>query len=107
MDGDHDTPQLGSPELSLSVYQAYGGIIDDIFAHDAPVEVALGCVDLFLLAEVISLLSQPRGERTEYHMTTSQWCRLFEEETACSLAAEETCLAQSGVEFFGQHFSRK
>lgn len=104
MDGDHDTPELGSPDLSLSVYQAYGGIIDSIFAHDAPLDVALGCVDLFILAEVVSLLSQPRGERTEYHMTTAQWRRLFEEEAGCRMAAVETCLAHSGVEFFGQHY---
>ncbi len=104
MDANHDTSALGSPEISLSVYQAYGGIIDAIFAHDAPLDVALGCVDLFLLAEVVSLLTQPRGERTEYHMTRAQWRRLFEEEAGCCMAAVETCLANSGVEFFGQHY---
>ncbi len=104
MDADHDTHELGSSELSLSVYQSYGAIIDAIFAHDAPVDIALKCVDLFLLAEVISLLSQPRGKRTEYHMTSYQWRRLFEEETDYRLSAEETCLACSGVDFFGQHF---
>lgn len=106
MDADHDTHELGCPELSLSVYQSYGAVIDAIFAHDATVDVALKCVDLFLLAEVISLLSQPHGKRTEYHMTSYQWRKLFEEETDYRLSAEETCLACSGADFFGHHFRK-
>lgn len=104
--GDHDTPELGSPELSLSVYQSYGGMIDAIFAHDAPVGDALACVDLFLLAEVVSLLTQKRGVRTEYHMPPQQWRTLFETHAGSALAGMEVCLAGGGSELFGQHYRK-
>lgn len=104
--GDHDTPELGAPELSLSVYQSYGGIIDAIFAHDAPVGDALACVDLFLLAEVVSLLTQARGVRTEYHMPPQQWRSLFDTYAGSALAGMEVCLAGGGFELFGQHYRK-
>lgn len=104
--GDHDTPELGAPELSLSVYQSYGGMIDAIFAHDAPVEDALACVDLFLLAEVVSLLTQARGVRTEYHMSPQQWQALFETHADAVLAGRENCLSGGGFELFGQHYRK-
>lgn len=104
LNGDHDLHEIGAPELSLSLYQTYGVLIDAIFAHDTPVDAALSCVDLFLLAELVSLLTQPRGERTEYHMTQEQWKRLCEQEAGCRLAGMETCLAGSGSELFGQHY---
>lgn len=107
MNSDHDTPELGDPRLSFSVYQSYGYMIDRIFAHEAPLDIIQGCVDQFLLSEVISLLTQPRGVRTDYHMTAAQWRTLFEGEGGCRLAAMEFCLATGGVEFFGQHFRRK
>ncbi|HRU07001.1 MAG TPA: hypothetical protein P5137_14640, partial [Candidatus Brocadiia bacterium] len=54
VDANNDTPELFSPELAVSVYQSYGRIIDFVYAHDAPVEVAQGCVDCFLMTEEIS-----------------------------------------------------
>ena len=105
--GDHDTPELGAPELSLSVYQSYGGMIDAIFAHDAPVGDALACVDLFLLAEVVSLLTQARGIRTEYHMPPQQWRTLFETHARSALAGMEICLAGGDFELFGQHYRKQ
>ncbi len=79
MDAYNDTPKMYSPDLALSVYQSYGGIIDFVFAHDAPVDVAVACVDLFLMTEVVSFFTQPRGVRTDYHMLQSQWHSLFTE----------------------------
>ena len=63
IDADHDTPEVDSPELVLSVYRSYGRVIDMVYEHDAPVEVAQACVDRFLMGEAISLLTQPRGVR--------------------------------------------
>jgi hypothetical protein len=40
--------------------------MDFVFSHDAPVEVALACIDLFLMTEAVSLLTQPRGVRSDY-----------------------------------------
>jgi len=79
LNANNDTPEVRSPELAVSVYQSYGRIIDAVFRHDAPIDVAQSCVDRFLLAEEVSLLTQPRGERTEYHMLRLQWHRLFGE----------------------------
>lgn len=46
------------------------------------------CLDYFPVAEVISFFTQPRGERTDYHMLRTQWHELFR--TAWS--AQAVCL---------------
>lgn len=91
LDANNDLPEQYSPELALSVYQSYGSIIDMVFAHDAPVEVVLACVDRFLMTEAISFLTQPRGVRTDYHMLHSQWTELL----GASLCPEFRCLCDS------------
>jgi SAM-dependent methyltransferase len=77
LDGNHDLPERDSPELVFSVYQTYGRLIDAAFAHDAPVELANACVDRFLMVEAVSILTQPRGVRTDYHMLRPQWHEVF------------------------------
>lgn len=107
MDGDNDTPEMGSPELAVSVYQSYGPLIDAIFAHDAPIAVSQGCVDNFVMAEVISLLTQPRGNRNDYHMRRGQWERVFSENlVGHRFRGETTVLASDGCEFFACHWSK-
>jgi hypothetical protein len=61
------------------VYQSYGSIINSILSQDVRIDLARTCVDQFLMTEVISFFTQPRGERTEYHMLQSQWLALFSE----------------------------
>ena len=73
MDANNDTPDLLSPELALSVYQSYGRIMDFVYAHDAPVDVVTDCIDSFLMTEVVSILTQRRGARSDYHMLRGQW----------------------------------
>lgn len=73
----------------MSVYQSYGRIIDFVFQHDAPVEVANDCVDRFLMTEEVSLLTEKRGIRNDYHMTRLQWHDVF----AQGLGRDFTCLA--------------
>jgi hypothetical protein len=91
LDANHDTPELHSPELACSVFQCYGTIIDFIFSHDAPLDVVLNSVDCFLLAEMISLLTQARGIRNDYHMLRHQWHQLFSE----VLGGDSVCLNDS------------
>jgi len=109
LDANNDTPELFSPELALSVYQSYGRLIDAVFAHDAPIEVAQACVDKFLLAEEVSLLTQPRGERTEYHMLRRQWRQLLEEGLGPDFACwcDSTAYANEYLDFFTMHYGRK
>jgi hypothetical protein len=108
VNADHDAPQLHSPDLALSIYQTYGRVIDFVFTHDAPVDVACSCVDYFLMTEAVSLLTQPRGVRTEYHMLRSQWRDLFAEGLGSDFAClcDATCYADEYVELFILHYGR-
>jgi len=106
IDANNDTPEHCSPELILSVYQSFGRLIDLVFAHDAPLEVACSCVDYFLMSEVVSFLTQPRRKRTDYHMLRSQWREVFEtvpNETATCLS-ETTCYSDPYVDLFSMHY---
>ena len=87
LNADHDTPELNSPELAVSIYQSYGAMFKVILAHDAPRELKEACVDRFFLAEAITMLTQPRGKRGDYHMLRSQW----QEHLAETLGPEFTC----------------
>ncbi len=108
LDANNDTPELGSPELALSVYQSYGQIIGFVFGHDAPVDVALASVDCFLMTEAVSLLTQPRGVRNDYHMLRGQWQALFEEELGPAFACgcDSICYADEYLNLFSLHYGR-
>ncbi|MFH0880151.1 MAG: class I SAM-dependent methyltransferase [Lentisphaerota bacterium] len=107
--GNHDTPEVGAPELAVSVFQSYGRLIDAIFAHDAPVEVAQSCVDRFILAEEVSLLKQPRGQRTEYHMLRSQWHDLFRQGLVgggFTCWSDTTAYSDQALDLYTLHYGR-
>ncbi len=91
LDANNDTPDLHDPDLALSVYQSYGAMMDFIFAHDAPVELAIASIDRFLMSEAIYFFTEPRGKRTDYHMLRSQWHQVFSE----GLGREFGCLTDS------------
>jgi SAM-dependent methyltransferase len=79
MEANNDTPEQFTPEIALSVYQSYGRIMDFVCSNDAPEELINDCMDSFLMAEVISILTEPRGTRSDYHMLRRQWNDLFSE----------------------------
>jgi SAM-dependent methyltransferase len=91
INADNDTPELNTPEMALAVYQSYGRVIDFIFAHDTDLKTAQTAVDNFLMTEEISFLTQPRGERSDYHMLREQWRKLFDD----VLAPEFKCLGDA------------
>ncbi|MDQ1256614.1 MAG: hypothetical protein QG656_1212, partial [Candidatus Hydrogenedentes bacterium] len=91
IDANNDTPELHTPELALSVYQSYGKIMDFVFAHDAPMEVVIPCIDSFLMSEAVSLLTQARGVRNDYHALRGQWHDVFMR----GLGKDFTCLSDS------------
>lgn len=108
MDANNDTPVLYSPDLALSVYQSYGRIMDFVYSFDAPVDVVTDCIDSFLMTEVISILTEPRGVRTDYHMLRTQWHRLFED-TLCpefALCSDSSCYADEYMALFTLHYGR-
>ena len=108
LDSNNDLPELHSPELALSVYQAYGSVIDWVFRHDAPVALAIAAVDNFLMAEAVSLLTQPRGSRSDYHALRRQWHELFTNglgpEFTC--LCDATALAGDSLDLFTMHYGR-
>ncbi|HNQ30427.1 MAG: Methyltransferase domain protein [Methanoregulaceae archaeon PtaB.Bin009] len=108
MDANNDTPDLYTPDLALSVYQSYSRIIDFIFTHDAPVDLAIDCVDSFMMAEIVSLLTEPRGKRLDYHMLRGQWHALFSEvlgpEFSCR--CDSSAYADEYMTLFTLHYGR-
>lgn len=108
LEGNHDYPEMHSPELAFSAYQVFGRALQFIFSQDAPADVQRQCADIFLMTEAISILSQPRGQRTEYHMLRSQWRALLDEalgEEFCCVC-DSTCYADPYVEQVMMHYSR-
>ncbi|MDD1729522.1 MAG: class I SAM-dependent methyltransferase [Methanospirillum sp.] len=109
MDANHDTPELYSPELALSVYQSYGKFIDMIFAYDAPVDLVIDCVDSFIMIELLSILTKPRGVRTDYHMLRSEWNDLFKNTLGpeFTLRSDSTCYGDEYLALFSMHYGRE
>lgn len=91
LEANNDTPEMHTPEMALSVYQSYGALIDFVFAHDAPVELAISSIDRFLMSEAIYFFIEPRGHRTDYHMLRHQWHEVFGE----ALGRDFSCLCDS------------
>lgn len=108
LEGNHDYPDLHSPELAFSAYQVFGRALQFVFSQDAPADVQRHCADIFLMTEAISILSQPRGERTEYHMLRPQWRALLDEALGSEFCCvcDSTCYADPYVEQIMMHYSR-
>ena len=108
LDANNDFPELYSPELALSVYQSYGRIIDFVYAHDAPVDVVTDCVDSFLMTELVSLMTQPRGVRSDYHMLRNQWHDLFKSQLGpeFTLRCDSTAYADEYIALFTMHYGK-
>lgn len=109
MDANNDTPELFTPALALSVYQSYGRIFDHIYAHDGPIDVVNASIDSFLMTEVVSILTQPRGERSDYHMLKNQWKALLDEVLGpeFSLRCDTACYEDGFLGFFALQYSRR
>lgn len=107
LDANNDTPELHSPELALSVYQSYGAIIDFVFAYDAPVHLALASIDRFLMSEAVYFFTEPRGQRSDYHMLREQWHRLFREGLAgFSCLCDATSYADGNIALFTMMYGK-
>lgn len=109
IEGNHDTPELNSPELAVSAYQLYGAAVNMVMNHEAPREVIDACLDQFLMGELLSLLTEARGQRSEYHMPRRQWHALLSEglgpEFECR--ADFTCWFNDLTELFMLHYGKR
>jgi len=108
LDANNDTPDQNTPEMILSLHQSYGRMFDFVFEHDAPIELANKCVDNFLMSELVSFLIHPRGSRTDYHMLSEQWKRLFEISLGneFSLLGDAICYSDEHFSFRMLHYGR-
>ena len=109
LDADNDTPELHSPELALSIYQSYGALMDFVFAHDAPIELAISSIDKFLMSEAIYFFTEPRGKRTDYHMLRSQWHQVFQEGLGndFSCFCDSICYGDENMAIFTMIYGRE
>ena len=109
MDANNDTPGLYSPDLALSMYQSYGLMIAFAFDQDVPSVEAINCVDSFLMTEVISILTELRGERTDYYTLRTQWHDLFKTVLGPEffLRSDTSCYEDEHMGLFTLHYGRE
>jgi SAM-dependent methyltransferase len=109
IEGHHDTPERHSPALAVSVYQLYGAAVEMVMTHPAPRVVIEACLDHFLTGELISLMTETRGQRTEYHMLRRQWHALLSEGLGPDFEcrADCTCWYDELTEMFMLHYGRR
>lgn len=108
IDADHDLPEKNSPELLVSVYQSYGRLITMMLNHPSLPEAGERCADYFLMAEVISLLTEERGVRRDYHMLKEQWNVLLAKSLGpeFTLKCDTTCYADPWMRLFFLHYGK-
>ena len=108
LDADHDSPEVGSPPLAASVHQTYGWMLAQILDTDGPDEVARESADQFVAPELVSLLTQPRGMRSEYHMRRERWLELLSVAMGPDIRPLGTraALATPHADLFAMHVGR-
>jgi len=109
LDANNDNPELYSPQLALSVYQSYGAMIDFIFSHDATVATAIAAIDNFLITEAVSILTEKRGVRSDYHMLRTQWHDLLSKGLGSGFSCwcDSTCYGDENISLFTIHYGRR
>jgi len=108
LDADHDSPEVGSPRLAASVHQTYGWMLAQILGPATPDEVARESADQFVAPELVSLLTQPRGSRSEYHMRRERWLSLLSEAMGPEIRplGTRTALSTPHADLFALHVGR-
>ena len=108
LDADHDSPEVGSPLLAASVHQTYGWMLAQILGPSTPDEVARESADEFVAPELVSLLTEPRGVRSEYHMRRERWLALLAEAMGPEIRplGTRTALSTPHADLFALHVGR-
>jgi SAM-dependent methyltransferase len=108
LDADHDSPEVGSPRLAASVHQTYGWMLAQILGPDTPDPVAQESADQFVAPELVSLLTRPRGARSEYHMPRDAWLDLLTDALGPDLRplGARTALSTPHADLFALHLGR-
>ena len=76
--------------------------------RQAPDAVARESADPFVAPELVSLLTQPRGARSEYHMRRERWLTLLSDAMGPEIRplGTRTLLATPHADLFAMHFGR-
>lgn len=108
LDADHDSPEVGSPSLAASVHQTYGWMLAQVLGEGPADAVAQESADQFVAPELVSLLTQPRGKRSEYHMRRDRWIALLSEAMGPDVRplGVRTVLASPHTDLFALHVGR-
>jgi hypothetical protein len=108
LDADHDSPEVGSPRLAASVHQTYGWMLAQILGPAAPDDVARESADQFVAPELVSLLTRPRGARSEYHMPRGAWLDLLTDALGPDMRplGARTTLSTPHADLFALHVGR-
>lgn len=77
-EANNDLPDADTPEYVYSVVQHKGYYLDDVLHCGADAEGVKLCIDEFVLAEALVMLSNERAHRIDYHATASQWLNIAE-----------------------------
>jgi SAM-dependent methyltransferase len=108
LDADHDAPEVGSPRLAASVHQTYGWMLAQVLGPGTPDPVARESADRFVAPGLVSLLTRPRGARSEYHMPRGAWMDLLAGALGPDIRplGARTALATPHADLFALHLGR-
>ena len=73
LEGNHDLPGSGAPELVWSVAQFYGALIEDLMRSEVTEEEKRVCINQFLMPEAILILGSDYPGRGNYHTSFDDW----------------------------------
>ena len=103
----HDLPERNSPELVYSAVNYYGYFIEDIWASTSQSEERRWlCICDLALTEAITVLSQPRMMRIDYHAPVEEWDKAAEGAGYTNQATEYTAWDESRAITFTATYSR-
>ncbi len=83
-------------------------MLAQILGPAAPDDVARESADQFVAPELVSLLTQPRGARSEYHMRRERWLTLLSDSMGPHIRplGTRTLLATPHADLFAMHLGR-
>lgn len=73
LEANHDLPEKDSPELIWSVQHFYNSLITSVQKSSLIASKKQDCINNFLLAEAIGIISNPKNARGNYHALLDQW----------------------------------
>jgi len=96
LEGNHDLPDRDSLELVWSVQRFYGALIRSVLRTNVSQAQQEGCIDQFLLAEAMRILTRAKSRRGDHHTSRGEWCSVAREAGFASVEGLATELGSHG-----------